>query len=66
MLTDRAASELTKGTSGGGLLNGVRKRVSGSSTKDSPEKLVRDLWKRLVEDYSGLEGDVDGQVMVPL
>ncbi|KAF9313199.1 hypothetical protein BGZ91_006344, partial [Linnemannia elongata] len=64
MLTDRAASEESKGNSGG-LLNGVRKRVSGSSSKDSPEKLVRDLWKRLVEDYAGLEGDVDGQVMVP-
>jgi hypothetical protein len=67
MLTDRAASEESKGTTGGGgLLNSVRKRVSGSSSKDSPEKLVWDLWKRLVEDYSGLEGDVDGQVMVPL
>ncbi|KAH7049490.1 hypothetical protein BKA57DRAFT_460010 [Linnemannia elongata] len=64
MLTDRATSEESKGNSGG-LLNGVRKRVSGSSSKDSPEKLVRDLWKRLVEDYAGLEGDVDGQVMVP-
>ncbi|KAF8937667.1 hypothetical protein BGZ47_008919 [Haplosporangium gracile] len=64
MLADRAASEESKGNSGG-LLNGVRKRVSGSSSKDSPEKLVRDLWKRLVDDYAGLEGDVDGQVMVP-
>ncbi|KAF9126344.1 hypothetical protein BGX30_015284 [Mortierella sp. GBA39] len=64
MLTDRAASEESKGKTGG-LLNGVRKRVSGSSSKDSPEKLVKDLWKRLVEDYAGLEGDVDGQVMVP-
>ncbi|KAG0321981.1 hypothetical protein BGZ99_003565 [Dissophora globulifera] len=77
MLSDRAAalaagSEHTDhhshphtGTSDGqGFISGVRKRISGSS-KDSPEKLVKDLWRRLVEDYGGLEGDVDGQVMVP-
>ncbi|KAG0373056.1 hypothetical protein BGX24_012197 [Mortierella sp. AD032] len=70
MLTDRAAAAATAASSedsgkrgGGGLLNGVRSRVS--SSKDSPEKLVKDLWKRLVDDYAGLEGDVDGQVMVP-
>ncbi|KAF9357933.1 hypothetical protein BGX26_002783 [Mortierella sp. AD094] len=55
MLSDRAAAP---------AVNNVRKRFSGSS-KDSPEKLVKDLWKRLVDDYSGVEGDVDGQVMVP-
>ncbi|KAF9092704.1 hypothetical protein BGX27_001752 [Mortierella sp. AM989] len=55
MLSDRAAAP---------AVNNVRKRFSGSS-KDSPEKLVKDLWKRLVDDYSGMEGDVDGQVMVP-
>ncbi|KAF9150023.1 hypothetical protein BGX21_005468 [Mortierella sp. AD011] len=55
MLSDRAAAP---------AVNNVRKRFSGSS-KDSPEKLVRDLWKRLVDDYNGVEGDVDGQVMVP-
>ncbi|KAF9201660.1 hypothetical protein BGZ49_008129 [Haplosporangium sp. Z 27] len=55
MLSDRAAAP---------AVNNVRKRFSGSA-KDSPEKLVKDLWKRLVDDYSGLEGDVDGQVMVP-
>ncbi|KAG0271246.1 hypothetical protein BGZ95_000957 [Linnemannia exigua] len=71
MLTDRAAAAATAASSedsgkrggGGGLLNSVRSRVS--SSKDSPEKLVRDLWKRLVDDYAGFEGDVDGQVMVP-
>ncbi|KAF9978825.1 hypothetical protein BGZ73_000095 [Actinomortierella ambigua] len=42
-----------------------RKRLSGSSAKDNPEKLVKDLWRRLVEDYGGVEGDVDGQVVVP-
>ncbi|KAF9901431.1 hypothetical protein EC991_006184 [Linnemannia zychae] len=71
MLTDRAAALATSGNLGaktaaaGGLLNGVRSRVSGSSSKDTPEKLVKDLWKRLVDDYAGFEGDVDGQVMVP-
>ncbi|KAF9987948.1 hypothetical protein BGZ65_000846 [Modicella reniformis] len=48
-----------------GIVNGIRKRISGSS-KDSPEKLVKDIWRHLVEDYGGLEGDVDGQVMVPI
>ncbi|KAG0222516.1 hypothetical protein BGW42_006157 [Actinomortierella wolfii] len=42
-----------------------KKRLSGSSGKDNPEKLVKDLWRRLVEDYGGIEGDVDGQVVVP-
>ncbi|KAI1316487.1 hypothetical protein EDD11_009900 [Mortierella claussenii] len=70
MLSDRAAAA--------GAHNGIKNKVSGpassflsyassspaSSAKDSPEKLVRDLWRRLVEDYGGLEGDVDGQVMV--
>ncbi|KAG0261178.1 hypothetical protein BG011_001284 [Mortierella polycephala] len=46
-------------------MGATRKRGSGSS-KDSPEKLVKDLWRRIVEDYGGLEGDVDGQVVVPL
>ncbi|KAG0252585.1 hypothetical protein DFQ27_007961 [Actinomortierella ambigua] len=50
----------TNATSGGG-----RKRLSGSSAKDNPEKLVKDLWRRLVEDYGGVEGDIDGQVVVP-
>ncbi|KAF9572331.1 hypothetical protein BGW38_008535, partial [Lunasporangiospora selenospora] len=47
---------------------GFRKSLAGLVTgagKESPEKLVRDLWKRVVEDYGGLEGDIDGQVMVP-
>ncbi|KAF9100857.1 hypothetical protein BGX29_006204 [Mortierella sp. GBA35] len=71
MLSDRASASASAASAepSSGLLNGVRKRVSGgsssSSSKDSPEKLVRDLWKRLVDDYGGLEGDVDGQVMVP-
>ncbi|KAG0222297.1 hypothetical protein B0O80DRAFT_500100 [Mortierella sp. GBAus27b] len=51
--------------SGRGLISGIRKRISGSS-KESPEKLVKEMWRRLVDDYGGLEGDVDGQVMVIL
>ncbi|KAF9923934.1 hypothetical protein FBU30_006004 [Linnemannia zychae] len=69
MLADRAntAAAAEEQQQQAGLLNNVRKRVSGSSatSKDSPEKLVRDLWRRLMDDYGGLEGDVDGQVMVP-
>jgi hypothetical protein len=68
MLSDRAAAVAAGDShhSGvGGIVNGVRKRISGSS-KDSPEKLVKEMWRRLVDDYGGLEGDVDGQVMVPL
>ncbi|CAO3574105.1 unnamed protein product [Mortierella alpina] len=74
MLTDRTTAAATETTAGGApsttstarsLAHGVRKRVSGSTAKDSPEKLVKDLWRRIVEDYGGLEGDVDGQVMVP-
>ncbi|KAF9285912.1 hypothetical protein BGZ68_003397 [Mortierella alpina] len=72
MLTDRATAAASETTAGGAsstarsLVHGVRKRVSGSTAKDSPEKLVKDLCRRIVEDYGGLEGDVDGQVMVPL
>ncbi|KAI7831452.1 hypothetical protein BC939DRAFT_473022 [Gamsiella multidivaricata] len=55
MLADRAEDEHQSG--------GLRKRLSGPS-KEGPEKLVKDLWRRLMEDYGGLEGDVDGQVMV--
>ncbi|KAF9574626.1 hypothetical protein EC968_006041 [Mortierella alpina] len=75
MLTDRTTAAASETTAGGAssttsstarnLVHGVRKRVSGSTAKDSPEKLVKDLWRRIVEDYGGLEGDVDGQVMVP-
>ncbi|KAF9429110.1 hypothetical protein BGZ76_001797 [Entomortierella beljakovae] len=54
MLSDRAAAP---------AVNNVRKRLTGSS-KDSPESLVKELWKRLVEDYGGVDGDVDGQAMV--
>ncbi|KAF9360795.1 hypothetical protein BGX34_007493 [Mortierella sp. NVP85] len=67
MLSDRAAAVAagdSHHSSVGGIVNGVRKRISGSS-KDSPEKLVKEMWRRLVDDYGGLEGDVDGQVMVP-
>ncbi|KAG0246360.1 hypothetical protein BGX31_002661 [Mortierella sp. GBA43] len=62
MLADRAEDEHQHGQQGRGLF---RRRLRGSS-KESPEKLVEDLWRRLVEDYGGLEGDVDGQVMVAL
>ncbi|KAG0212084.1 hypothetical protein BGX28_006845 [Mortierella sp. GBA30] len=66
MLTDRSTAAAASDADGArSLVHGVRKRVSGSSSKDSPEKLVKDLWRRIVEDYCGLEGDVDGQVMVP-
>ncbi|KAF9178829.1 hypothetical protein BGZ51_007340 [Haplosporangium sp. Z 767] len=60
MLSDR-----TSAVHASGHMGATQKRVSGSS-KDSPEKLVKDLWRRIVEDYDGLEGDVDGQVVVPL
>ncbi|KAG0015355.1 hypothetical protein BGZ80_009903 [Entomortierella chlamydospora] len=42
---------------------GLRRRLLGTS-KENPEKLIKDLWRRVMEDYGGLEGDVDGQVMV--
>ncbi|KAF8939658.1 hypothetical protein EDD21DRAFT_414374 [Dissophora ornata] len=57
MLSDRAEDEAAT------VSGGLGKRLMGSSKK-SPEKLVQDLWRRLNEDYGGLEGDVDGQVMV--
>jgi len=67
MLTDQALAAKDGKTSGGGGIGGLmRKTWSGSAGKGSPEKLVRDLWKRLVDDYGGMEGDVDGQVMVPM
>ncbi|KAG0304495.1 hypothetical protein BGZ98_005456 [Dissophora globulifera] len=56
MLTDRAEGEAAN-------VNGVQKRLTGSS-KEQPEKLVKDLWRRLLKDYEGVEGDIDGQVMV--
>ena len=62
MLADRAEDEQNQHGQGRGLF---RRRFRGSS-KESPEKLVEDLWRRLVEDYCGVEGDVDGQVMVAL
>ncbi|KAF9363618.1 hypothetical protein BGX34_003698 [Mortierella sp. NVP85] len=62
MLADRAEDEQNQHGQGRGLF---RRRFRGSS-KESPEKLVEDLWRRLIEDYCGVEGDVDGQVMVAL
>ncbi|KAG0324613.1 hypothetical protein BGZ99_001618 [Dissophora globulifera] len=56
MLTDRAEGEAADA-------NGVQKRLTGSS-KEQPEKLVKDLWRRLLKDYESVEGDIDGQVMV--
>ncbi|KAF9433514.1 hypothetical protein BGZ76_009330 [Entomortierella beljakovae] len=41
-----------------------RKAGGASSNKGNPEILVKDLWRRLMEDYGGVEGDVDGQVVV--
>ncbi|KAG0265617.1 hypothetical protein BG011_004408 [Mortierella polycephala] len=60
ILSDRVANELLRRDHAAGS----RKLFAGS--ENSPEILVKDLWKRLVADYKGLEGDVDGQVMVPL
>lgn len=39
---------------------------SQDASKESPELLLTDLWRRLVDDYGGLEGDVDGKVMVSM
>ncbi|KAG0057084.1 hypothetical protein BGZ83_001933 [Gryganskiella cystojenkinii] len=64
MLTDQQTAG-TDPKSGGGL-GGIMRRTWTSSSKESPEKLVRDLWRRLVDDYGGVSGDVDGQVMVPI
>ncbi|KAF9910296.1 hypothetical protein BX616_010890 [Lobosporangium transversale] len=74
VLSDRASAQAAAAAATAGnnysnsyasstLLSSSRKRISGS-IKDSPEKLVKDLWRRLVDDYGGLEGDVDGQIMV--
>ncbi|KAF9178739.1 hypothetical protein BGZ51_008273 [Haplosporangium sp. Z 767] len=60
MLSDRTVNGLLRRDH----TAGSRKLFAGS--EGSPEILVKDLWKRLVADYKGLEGDVDGQVMVPL
>ncbi|KAF9338003.1 hypothetical protein BG006_000583 [Podila minutissima] len=58
MLTDRAENQNSN-------LSSSRFSRSSSSKENSPEKLVKDLWRRLVDDYGGVEGEVDGQVMVP-
>ncbi|GJJ77587.1 hypothetical protein EMPS_09946 [Entomortierella parvispora] len=51
----------------GGFSWRVRKHLANSrdaATKESPELLVRDLWSRLMDDYGGVEGNVDGKIMV--
>ncbi|KAF9316033.1 hypothetical protein BG003_002391 [Podila horticola] len=58
MLTDRAENQNSN-------ISSSRFSRSSSSKENSPEKLVKDLWRRLVDDYGGVEGEVDGQVMVP-
>ncbi|KAF9368718.1 hypothetical protein CPB97_004319 [Podila verticillata] len=60
MLTDRAENQNSANT-----VSSSRFTRSSSSKENSPEKLVKDLWRRLVDDYGGVEGEVDGQVMVP-
>ncbi|KAF9114621.1 hypothetical protein BGX27_010286 [Mortierella sp. AM989] len=62
MLSDRAENQANQAVAKG-IRAGLRRRLMGSS-KDNLEKLIKDLWRRLMEDYSGLEGDVDVQVMV--
>ena len=61
MLTDRAENQ-----NSANAVSSSRFTRSSSSKENSPEKLVKDLWRRLVDDYGGIEGEVDGQVMVPL
>ncbi|KAG0030971.1 hypothetical protein BGZ81_001986 [Podila clonocystis] len=58
MLTDRAENQNSN-------ISSSRFSRSSSAKENSPEKLVKDLWRRLVDDYGGVEGEVDGQVMVP-
>ncbi|KAF9354439.1 hypothetical protein BGX26_007718 [Mortierella sp. AD094] len=62
MLSDRAENQAKHGITNSSR-TGLRRRLMGTS-KENPEKLIKDLWRRVMEDYSGLEGDVDGQVMV--
>jgi len=52
----------------GAFASRIRKRLANTkdASKESPELLVRDLWRRLVDDYGGVEGSVDGKVMVSM
>ncbi|KAF9430862.1 hypothetical protein BGZ94_003035 [Podila epigama] len=65
MLTDRAENQSSVALSSSTHGRFSRTSTSSSSKENSPEKLVKDLWRRLVDDYGGIEGEVDGQVMVP-
>lgn len=68
ILADQEGSVVDNNTGQDGYTRKVRRQLTRvwESGKESPELLVQDLWRRLVDDYGGVEGDVDGQVMVSM